>query len=147
MLHQKIMDPGEFKIPRVGSAVLIEHKGRYLLGKRNKQNYQNFWIIPGGKVEWGENLEQAAKREIKEETNLDIEIVKLITWKEIINTKEDYHRYVFFFLGKLKDPSKINIQTPEDISEARFFSIEEIKMLEPLAESAKQIFSFLGLVK
>ncbi len=141
------MDKGEFKIPRVGSAVLIEHKGKYLLGKRNKINYQNFWIIPGGKVEWGENLEQTAKREIKEETNLDIEIVKFLTWKEIINTKDDYHRYVFFFLGKLKEPLNINIITPEDISEARFFSIEEIKKLELLAESAKQIFSFLGLIE
>jgi len=139
------MDKGEFKIPRVGSAVLIENNGKYLLGKRNKKNYQNFWIIPGGKVEWGENLEVAAKREIKEETNLEIDIVKFITWKEIINTKDDYHRYVFFFLGKLKDASKIDIQTPEDISEARFFSVEEIKKLEPLAESAKQIFAFLGL--
>lgn len=95
------MDKGEFKIPRVGSAVLIEHNGKFLLGKRNKQTAQNYWVIPGGKVEWGENLEQAAIREIKEETNLDVDIVKFICWKEIIEPKNkeiEYHRYVFFFL-------------------------------------------------
>ncbi len=139
------MDKGEFKIPRAGSAVLVEHNGKYLLGKRNKKNCLNFWVIPGGKVEWGETLEQAGIREFKEETNLDIEIVKFLTWKEIINTKDDYHRYVFFFLGKLKN-DRIDIKTTEDVSEVRFFSVEELKKLEPLAESAKQIFSFLKLI-
>lgn len=140
------MDKGEFKIPRVGSAILVEHKGKYILGKRNKKNYLNFWVIPGGKVEWGENLEQAGIREFKEETNLDIEVVRFITWKQIINTKDDYHRYVFFFFGKLKN-DKFEIKTTEDISEVKFFTIDEIKKLEPLAESAKEIFNFLGLWK
>ena len=136
------MDKGEFKIPRAGSAVLVEHNGKYLLGKRNKKNYLNFWVIPGGKVEWGENLEQTGVRELKEETNLDIEIVRFLCWKEIVNIKEDYHRYVFFFLGKLKNTDYL-IKTPEDVSEAKFFTIEEIKKLEPLAESAKEVFKFL----
>ncbi|MEK6937375.1 MAG: NUDIX hydrolase [Nanoarchaeota archaeon] len=140
------MDKGEFKIPRAGSAILIEHNGKYLLGKRNKKNYLNFWVIPGGKVEWGESLEQAGIREFKEETNLDIEIIKFLKWKEIINTKDDYHRYVFFFLGKLKNDD-FDIKTNEDVSEAKFFSADELSKLEPLAESAKDIFRFLGILK
>jgi 8-oxo-dGTP diphosphatase len=122
------MDAGEFKIPRAGSAILVEHNGKYLLGKRNKKNYLNFWVIPGGRVEWGETLEQAGIRELKEETNLDIEIVNFLTWKEIINTKDDYHRYIFFFLGKLKNEN-LEIKTTEDVSEVRFFSVEELKKL------------------
>lgn len=138
------MDKGEFKIPRVGSAILVEHNGKYLLGKRNKQNYLNFWVIPGGKVEWGENLEHAGIRELKEETNLDVEIVKFLGWKEIINTKDDYHRYVFFFLGKLKNKDNL-IKTPEDISEARFFTIDEIKKIDLLAKSAEEVFKMINL--
>ncbi len=138
------MDKGEFKIPRVGSAILVEDNGKYLLGKRNKQNYQNFWVIPGGKVEWGENLEQAGIRELKEETNLDVEIVKFLGWKEIINTKDDYHRYVFFFLGKLKD-HEVDIKTLEDVSEAKFFAIDEIKKIDLLANSAKEVFKMINL--
>ena len=61
------MDRGEFKVPRAGSAILVEHNGKYLLGKRNKKNYSGFWVIPGGKVEWGETLEQAGTREFKED--------------------------------------------------------------------------------
>jgi len=134
----------EYKIPRVGSAVLVEDHGKYLLGKRNKKNYFGYWIIPGGKVEWGETLEKAAIREYKEETNLDIEIIKFIGWKEIVNIKEDYHRYIFFFLGKLKYKDFI-MKPTDDISEAKFFTIEEIKNLDKLVESAKQVFNLLGI--
>ena len=138
------MDKGEFKIPRVGSAILVENNGKYLLGKRNKKNYLNFWVIPGGKVEWGENLHQAGIREIKEETNIDVEIVKFIGWKEIINIENDYHRYVFFFLGKLKN-DEFEIKTTDDVSEVKFYTVDELKKLEPLAESAKEIFKMLNL--
>ena len=138
------MDQGEFKIPRVGSAILVENDGKYLLGKRNKKNYLNFWIIPGGKVEWGENLEQAGIREFKEETNIDVEIVKFICWREIINVKDDYHRYVFFFLGKLKN-NKFEIKTTDDVSEVKFFTIDEIKKIDKLAESAKEVFKLIGI--
>lgn len=138
------MDKGEYKIPRFGSAVLIEKDGKYLLGKRNKQNYLNFWVIPGGKVEWGETLEQAGIREIKEETGLDVEIIKLICWKEIINVKDDYHRIVFFHFGKLKH-NDYAIRPTDDISDVKFFTIDELKKLEPLAESAKYVFNLIGL--
>lgn len=66
------------KRPKIGSAVLVELNGKFLLGKRNKKNYKDRWVIPGGGVCWGETLQQAAVREIKEETNLDIELIRLI---------------------------------------------------------------------
>ena len=113
--------------PRLGSAVLVEKDGKFLLGKRNKENANNLWIIPGGGVRYGETIKDAAVREIKEETNLDIDIVKLIGYKEIINLPGNYHTIVFFHLAK---PKHTNIKPKEDISEAKFFSIEEIKKLE-----------------
>lgn len=112
--------------PKVGSAILIEHEGKFLLGKRNKINAQGKWIIPGGKVEWGETIEEAGVRELKEETGLDVEIVSRIGHKEIIATEHDYHRIVFFHLGKSKH---LNIRVCDDLSDAKFFTIEEIKKL------------------
>jgi len=58
----------EKKRPRVGSAVLVMKDGKFLLAERNKENYKNKWIIPGGGVDFGEKIEVAAIREIKEET-------------------------------------------------------------------------------
>jgi 8-oxo-dGTP diphosphatase len=117
----------ENQIPRLGSAVLVEKDGKFLLGKRNKKNAFGLWVIPGGKVRYGETIKEAAIREIKEETNLDIELVKYLGHEEIINLKGDYHTIVFFHLAK---PKHDNLNAAEDISDAKFFTLEEIKQLE-----------------
>lgn len=119
--------------PRVTSAVLVVHEGKFLLAERNKVNYNGYWIIPGGGVKFGETIQEAAIREIKEETNLDVEITKLIGPKEVINVPSKYHSVVFFHLAK---PKHTNIEAKEDVSAAKFFSIEEVKQLK-IAESVE----------
>jgi 8-oxo-dGTP diphosphatase len=121
--------------PRITSAVLVIYKGKFLLAERNKDNYNGYWIIPGGGVRFGETIQDAAIREIKEETNLDVEIIKLIGHREVINVPGNYHSVIFFYLAKSKH---VNIKTSDnlDISKAKFLSIEEIKKLK-LAESAE----------
>ncbi len=54
------------------SAVVTDNDGRFLLVKRGHQPAQGLWSLPGGSVEDGETLAQAAVREVKEETGLDI---------------------------------------------------------------------------
>jgi 8-oxo-dGTP diphosphatase len=129
--------------PMIGSAVLVEHEGKFLLGERNKQNYNGYWVIPGGRPNFGESIEEAGIREIKEETGLDVEIVKMIGHKEIINAPGNYHRIVFFHLAK---PKHTNIIPSDDISKAGFFSIEEIKKMK-IAESVEWVLKKAGFWK
>ena len=125
----------EKKKPRLTSATLVIHEDKFLLARRNKENYKDFWVIPGGGVKYGETISDAAVREIKEETNLDIEVEKFIGFHEIVNVAADYHTIIFFHIGKVKDID--NLKASEDISDVKFFTIEEIKEIEHLAESAK----------
>jgi len=118
------------KNPRPGSAVIVLHEGKILLGKRNKVNANNKWVLPGGGIDWGETSESAAKREAFEETGLEVELEKLVCVKEIIATHADYHAIVFFYLAK---PKNTDITVSDDISEAKFFTIEEIKALDCVA--------------
>jgi ADP-ribose pyrophosphatase YjhB (NUDIX family) len=60
-------------IPTVDIIIKIESKGIVLI-KRKNPPYG--WAIPGGFVDYGESLEEAALREAKEETNLDVELLK-----------------------------------------------------------------------
>jgi 8-oxo-dGTP diphosphatase len=127
--------------PRIGSAVLVEHEGKILLGKRNKANCYGQWVIPGGGVDWGETIEDAGIREIKEETNLDVNIVKRLGYKEIVNLPGQYHSVVFFHLAKAKH---FNLQAKEDLSEVKFFTVEEIKQL-PKVDSVEWAIKQAGL--
>jgi 8-oxo-dGTP diphosphatase len=131
------------KRPRVGSAVLVEHEGKFLLGKRNKKNAFGKWIIPGGGVDFGETIQEAAIREIKEETNLDVELTSFICHKEIINLPGNYHGVVFYHLAK---PKHLNLCASEDVSEVGFFSIAEIKQMDIL-ESVQWVLEEAGFWK
>ena len=56
-------------------AVLFDEQGRVLLQRRSDFNV---WGLPGGSVEVGETLDAAVRREVKEETGYDVEVVRLI---------------------------------------------------------------------
>ncbi|NWF92002.1 MAG: NUDIX hydrolase [Syntrophaceae bacterium] len=60
-------------IPTVDIIIEIESKGIILIRRKNRPYG---WAIPGGFVDYGESLEEAAIREAKEETNLDVELVR-----------------------------------------------------------------------
>ncbi|MCD6270192.1 NUDIX hydrolase [bacterium] len=51
---------------------IILKQNKILLVKRTIYPFKGFWVLPGGHVEYGETVEQALKREMKEETNLSI---------------------------------------------------------------------------
>jgi len=55
----------------------VEKDGQLLMLKRNKEPYRDYWTLPGGKIEFGEHVEDAAIREMKEETNLDCNVEKI----------------------------------------------------------------------
>lgn len=58
--------------PVLGVSVAIWREGRVLLVKRGQEPFLGSWSLPGGRVEWGETLHQAARREVIEETGLEI---------------------------------------------------------------------------
>lgn len=62
----------------VGVGGVVVHRGRVLLIRRGKSPLQGCWTIPGGRVEWGETIEQAVVRELEEETGLQIRVGELI---------------------------------------------------------------------
>ncbi len=112
---------------RVGSAVLIVRDNKLLLGRRNKQPDFGRWILPGGKIEYGETHEEAAIREAKEELGLTIEVVRLAGKGVYHILPPDRHRIIIYSIATIID----GIITPSsDISEASFFTKDELKKLD-----------------
>jgi len=85
-----------------GSRVLIIKKNQILLVHRIKDN-KEYYVLPGGSIEDDETPKEAALREAKEETNLDVEIKELL-WKfeEEYNKNYGYYFLVKNFKGNLK---------------------------------------------
>jgi 8-oxo-dGTP diphosphatase len=87
----------------VGVGVLVRQDNRVLLTQRRREPDLGLWTLPGGLVELGEGIREAAKRETKEETGLDVELERLLGVVDKIVYDDDgrirYHYALIDFLG------------------------------------------------
>lgn len=65
--------------PKVGVGAVVVHEGRVLLIRRGKPPLFGRWVVPGGTVEFGEGLEDAVVREVREETCLEVRPLAFLT--------------------------------------------------------------------
>ena len=73
-LYKKILEV--MPIPTVDA--IIVHNGKFLLLKRNNPPVKGEWWLPGGRIRKGEQLEEAVKREVREETGLECKIIRQV---------------------------------------------------------------------
>jgi len=79
--------------------ILINEEGKILLIKQHHED-KDIWMVPGGGIEGGENSQDAAIREVMEETGLIVHVEKLLWHVEEVS-EERGQRFVNFFLGTI----------------------------------------------
>lgn len=116
------------ELPRVRVAAIIVQDGAILL-VRHVKGGKTYWLLPGGGVEYGESLEKAVEREVKEETNLSIRVDKLVFVNDSI--PPDGHRHIvnlYFTADRVGGELK---QGPDDVlAELRFVPVTELPALQ-----------------
>lgn len=106
------MEKAEEKRPKVGVGVMIVKDGKILFGKRKGSHGEGAWSLPGGHLEFGESLEECAKREVMEETGLLVDGIKEVTFTNDIFTTEDKHYITLYVKAKLVS-GKLELKEPE----------------------------------
>jgi len=122
------MRPGIDYIGVAAGVFIINDEGKVFLTKRSKQttNERGTWEIPGGKVHFGETLQNAAKREAKEEYGIDIEILEQFPAQNHLIPEEKQHWVPTCFLCKIIGNKQPKIMEPDKCDEIGWFAFDEL---------------------
>jgi nucleoside triphosphatase len=117
------------KVPRVVvGALILDDEGRIFLATGNK--WKGKWIVVGGHVDFGESLESAVKREVKEETGFDVEGVERISIQEAIFPPDFFEKRHFIFMNYICKKTGGELKLNEELSESGWFEPKEALRLE-----------------
>jgi nucleoside triphosphatase len=93
---RQIVDSGKRYPEPTAGGIIYNDNGETLLVRCPK--WGDYWHVPGGHVELGETCEQALKREVKEETGLEIDQIEFLGWQDAIEPKEFHKKKHFIYL-------------------------------------------------
>jgi ADP-ribose pyrophosphatase YjhB (NUDIX family) len=116
-----------FPITTVGA--LIFNRAREVLMIRTHK-WSNLWGIPGGKIKWGETAEDALRREIREETALEITNIQFALVQDCIRSKEFHREAHFVLLNYTCDTSSTAVVLNDEAEHFQWLSPQAALTLE-----------------
>lgn len=136
--------------PRAAASAAIFRGSKVLIAERGAGPMRGSWSLPGGKIEPGETAAAAARREIKEETGLDVTLSGLIDLHEVIHTDPQRGLLVHYIIAVHYGTSlEGEPRAATDISDARFVGLgdlERYRMTDGAVRFIKEGYRRLGLV-
>lgn len=127
--------------------IIVDKEGKILLMKRSKQekNFPDKWGLISGTIEWGETVEQALKREAREEVGVEVEVVRYTgRYYDKPGRHPSKTMICLPHICKIvKGEPKVN--QPEEVQEVRWFEPTEIRDLE-IGYDHKQMLIDEGLI-
>jgi ADP-ribose pyrophosphatase YjhB (NUDIX family) len=136
------------EVPIVGVGAIVRDGERVLLVRRNKQPARGLWTFPGGAVELGEPVEVAVRREVREETGLEIEVERVaLVIDRIERDEEGLVRYHYVIVDYLARPAGGSLAAGDDADGALWATLadlDRLEMTEPAREIARGLLSGQG---
>lgn len=127
--------PG-YTIPTTRVSVVVISPDKKILLVRHRKGNRQYWVLPGGRLEYGETFEECAVREIKEETGLDVEVVRFLFLSEAI--APDRSRHIVNVYLKAKEIGGImkvgNEPVLAGVDYIPIDELEKVTLFPPVAE-------------
>ena len=134
------------KIPEVAVGAFVVKDKKVLLVKRNRSPGKGLWAIPGGRVKLGETLQNAAEREVQEETGITIKAGSPVYTFDFIETDNQGNtRFHYVIVDLMADYISGQPLAGDDASEARWFASDELNTL-PISDSTDKALKKLHLL-
>jgi len=138
------------KHPLVGVGGVVIHRNRVLLIRRGTEPRKGEWSIPGGLVELGEEMAAGVRRELKEETGLEVEPLEVVAAFDRIMRKRRRVRYHYVIVDYVCRLMGGRLQPSSDVVDARWVRREDLPKYH-LTEMAKKVvlqsFEFFEMEK
>ncbi|KON90296.1 DNA mismatch repair protein MutT [Sporosarcina globispora] len=123
----------------------IIQEGKVLMIKENKATVKNKWNFPSGRVEKGEDILEAACREVKEETGLDVNLTHTTGIYNFISST-DHQVILFHFIAQISG-GFLNVQE-EEIADSKWVNLSNLnRFKDEELRNAKVIRQILHAVK
>lgn len=131
--------------PIVAVGVIIREGERIVLIQRDKEPSKGLWAFPGGAVELGESLQDAARREVFEETGLIVAVGEVATVIDhVVCDEAGQTRYHYVIIDYMARPMGGTLQPGTDVSDARWFrlaDLDDLDMTEKAGQLARQLLA------
>lgn len=120
--------------PLVGVGVMVKNKnGQVLLGLRKSPHGEGTWSFPGGHLEFGETMAEAAIRETKEETGLDVSELELVSLADEMGSLDKGKHYVNIGFLAHAISGEPKVTEPEKWERWEWFDLDNLP--EPIFEA------------
>jgi len=133
-------------VPQVAVGAIVVKDGQVLLVRRGQPPSEGLWAIPGGRVELGETLQEAAEREIREETGLTIHAGDpVFTFDVILRDEAGRVRFHYVIIDLQAEYVNGVLCAGDDAREARWVApggLDELPINRTTLEVLKRIVGF-----
>ncbi len=122
-------------------AIILNNKHEILFVRQKTGPFKGWWLLPGGKVEFGETIKDALIREVKEETGLLVRVSNLLGAFDVIDVEQNLH---FIHIVFLCEPDGGKLGTGSDALDVEWFNPNT---LDKVQTDLRRILKATGLIR
>jgi len=122
-------------------AIILNNKQEILFVRQKTGPFKGWWLLPGGKVEFGETIKDAVIREVEEEAGLLVRVSKLLGAFDVLDVEQNLH---FIHIVFLCEPVGGKLGTGSDALDVEWFNPNT---LDKVQTDLRMILKATGFVK